>query len=343
MDTQGEDYIAHEIISRAVSIRRFSASEQSKVIEMLKRLEEELLIHLLRKDLTNIGRRNTALILRQAQEIIAEHYSNISDFVDESLPEFARSEAKFIGDTLGKVMIDLEPSLPTETYFRELMKDTLIQGAPSANWWDRQAGDTAFRFANEVRQGMIQGETVDQITKRVQKNVEPLIENNARAQVNTSIQQVAADARRETFKQNDDIIDGIIQISTLDSHTSLTCIAYSGATWENTADHNPIPPTKLPYNGGVPRHWNCRSIEAPIFKTKDGWQLPHGTRASEIGQIDVNTTMADFIKMRGPAFADKLLGVGRAQLFMDGKMTLTQLLDQSGRPLSLKELNELHK
>ena len=37
---------------------------------------------------------------------------------------------------------------------------------------------------------------------------------------------------------------------------------------------------------------------------------------------------------------DHMLGKGKAQLWREGKITLTDLVDQYGRPLTLKELRE---
>jgi len=168
---------------------------------------------------------------------------------------------------------------------------------------------------------------------------------NAATLVATSVQQVASDARREVFDANEDIVKVIRQLSTLDSHTSQICVAYSGAEFDN--ERKPIPPTTLPYNGGVPRHFSCRSVETTLTKSYaelgiDAPEKPVGQRASQIGPISADTTMADFIRMRGRGFADELLGIGKADLFLSGKITLQQLLDQSGRPLTLEELQKLY-
>lgn len=146
--------------------------------------------------------------------------------------------------------------------------------------------------------------------------------------------------RLDSYTLNSDIVDALRWSAPLDSHNCIECAARDGKTWTNDADHKPIGHS-IPFRA-PPLHRHCRCMLLPIFKTKDGWQLPHGTRASEIGQIDVNTTMADFIKMRGPAFADKLLGVGRAQLFMSGKLSLDDMLDARGKAMTLRDIKAKH-
>jgi hypothetical protein len=171
--------------------------------------------------------------------------------------------------------------------------------------------------------------------------VMPLARKNAAAIVQTSMATVAAEARRATFKANADITNGIMQVSTLDGHTSLTCIAYSGATWD--LDYEPIGENDLPYNGGVPRHFNCRSAEVAIMKTLremgiDMDEPDPGMRASSEGPISTKTTFADFLKMKGADYQNEVLGPGRAELFRSGKLGPRDLVSAAGQPLKLSDL-----
>jgi hypothetical protein len=273
--------------------------------------------------------------------------------------------------------VRLGMGMPTEGYLRKLASDTLIQGSPAKNWWLRQQQDTQFKLANQIRIGAAQGETNAQIIKRIVgqearivaapapaadpsvpalfrppapsmpvvqpgiPGIMPLAKNNAAAIVQTSIATVAAAARRATLELNKDVTDGFMQVSTLDSHTSITCIAYSGASWD--WEYEPINGNDLPWNGGVPRHWNCRSAEIALMMSLRDMGIdmddPEPTeRASAAGPISAKTSFADFLKAMGPAYQDETLGPGRAELFRAGKLTPRDLVDMSGRPLKLETL-----
>ena len=65
------------------------------------------------------------------------------------------------------------------------------------------------------------------------------------------------------------------------------------------------------------------------------------TRASDEGPISANITFDDFLKRKTVDEQDEMLGKGRAELFRAGKITLRDLLDQSGNPLTLKQLKAL--
>jgi hypothetical protein len=71
-------------------------------------------------------------------------------------------------------------------------------------------------------------------------------------------------------------------------------------------------------------------------------EFPGTTRSASGGPVAADMSFDSFIKRKGPAFADELLGPGRAQLWREKKITLSQLLDQLGRPLTLKELKRLY-
>ena len=65
---------------------------------------------------------------------------------------------------------------------------------------------------------------------------------------------------------------------------------------------------------------------------------PKGTRASDLGQIPSDTSFDDFLKRHDAAYADNLLGPGRAQMWRDGKLSLSDLVSGTGRPLTLEQL-----
>jgi hypothetical protein len=109
-------------------------------------------------------------------------------------------------------------------------------------------------------------------------------------------------------------------------------------------DNKPIGKKSLPYRE-LPAHFNCRSIYMPILKSfkeigSDYPEMPKSTRSSMDGQVPEETTFKDFLDRKGEAFQDEVLGKGKAKLWRDGKITLQQLLDQSGNPIPLKELDK---
>ena len=334
-------------IANQISLLRFTANEQKNVLTILTTLQKDLRLKLL-GDLTDFGRARTNKLLREATDAIDSAYKAVRlelDFAGLAKQQAGAAVSSFTA-------IGLTAALPTEAALKALVNGSLIEGAPSAAWWAKQSDDTAFKFAAQVRQGIAGNETVQQIVRRVAGSprlgtpgIMDISRRHATNLVGTSIQQVANDARLATFRANSDIVKGVTQLSTLDSKTSKICIAYSGASWD--LEGNPIDGNELPFNGGPPRHFGpCRSVLTPITKTYkelgvDIPEAPPGTRASDLGQIPATTTFESFLDRHDAAYMDNLLGPGRAKLYRDGKITLQQLVDGQGRPLTLKQLTAL--
>lgn len=347
MLTAADLQIADSILAHQLDLFRLEAHTRAQALELLDRLGSELEARLRQSDLTAYSREATTRLLAQTTEVIDRYYTALQTHSEATLSGMAQVQSNVIKQAIdASLLVNLDASVPTTAYLNRLLSTTLIEGAQSGAWWAKQSADTAFKFSAAVRQGMAAGETNAAILTRIvgtkaAPGILDIAKSNARTLIHASIQSVANAARRDTFQQNRDIIKGIRQVSTFDSHTTEICIAYNGCEWD--LDYEPINGTLLPYNGGVPRHWGCRSVEVPITKTfrELGLNIPEvapGQRASAQGPVAANMTMDAFLKRQGKAAVEEQLGVGRAEMWRSGKITLRQLVDLRGNPLTLKAL-----
>lgn len=339
-----------ELVAGQLQLLRLEAGVRADVVNTLNQLQRELVAALANEDLTAFTKARTASLLVQVNAVVDTYYGDLNDQMLATLTRVGEVKAAAAAGVLDThfAVVSVDVALPTGTFLARLAGNTLIMGATNADWWDRQAEDVKFRFANVVRTGIAQGEDTGQIVARVAgrrgyPGVMDVSRTNARSLVHTSIMEVAGAARRETYQQNADVVEGTQQVSTLDSHTSDICIAYDGASYD--LDGNPLEGTELPWDGGVPRHWGCRSVEVPITKTfaELGIDAPEpdggvAARASVDGPVPADMTFDKFLERMGPEFQDETLGPGRAQLWRHGAITLPQLLDLKGNPLTLDEL-----
>ena len=257
---KADQLIADKIISGQIYLMRFTASEKKKVFEILMQMQTELKAKLL-TGLSSYGKSQVRIILAQCEKIINTYYFDLQTMLD--LPGLEKQQAAATSESI--ISIGIDASIPSSTVMKAMVGDTLLQGAPLKDWWAKQAEDTSFKFAAQVRQGVAQNETLQQIITRVvgsQKygttGIMDTARRNASTLVHDSIMQISNDAKMATYQENSDVLNGMQQLSTLDSHTSEICIAYSGAQWD--LDGNPINGTTLPYNGGCPRHPNCVAL-----------------------------------------------------------------------------------
>jgi hypothetical protein len=344
-----DNYLADKALVHSLYLQRFSAGEKKKVLAVLVDMRKELVAKLRAGDVTEFSRGRLNKLLVDCNAIIKQGYNDIQTKLD--LDGLAEVEAAATIKPL--VAVGLEASLPTAAVMKSLVSNSLIEGAPSAEWWKKQSDDMAFKFAAQVRQGIAQGETMQQIVRRIAGSkklgipgIFEVSQKNSFALVHTSVMSVSTDSRIATYQANADVIKSLVWLATLDGKCCPAC----GIRDSKEYDLMTFAPIghSIPWGAGPGKlHFNDRCT--PTVKTKSfkelGIKLPElpdtGERASDLGPIDRKTTFDKFLKMHNKEYQDEMLGKGRAQLWRDGKLSLSQLLDGTGRELSLKELKKL--
>ena len=321
-------------------MERVAIESRATIIELLQNLEKELIAKVA-NGVTDWSKARIAKQLSEADAVIRQYYDDAAGIARDTTTSVAQVSASATATSLsaavgGQVAIGV---LPTAAYLETLAGNTIIQGAVQADWWERQAGDAAFKFQSAVRQGLVGAETTPQIVKRV-RDVLDISKRNAETLVHTSVQSVANTTREKIFADNDDVMSGKEWSSALDRKTCPTCGALDGKRW--TTDGKKINHSmayQIP-----PKHFRCRCSMVPVLKT---WaelginmdELPDGTRASMEGQVN-DKTFEDWLRRKtesDPTFADRTLGKGRAELWRNGKITMDQMIS-GGQPLTLSEL-----
>lgn len=117
------------------------------------------------------------------------------------------------------------------------------------------------RIVGIVRDAFFRGLTVAEIARIFRDTAEETIddaalERNAQALARTSISTVSNQARSDTMKANDDVVDRIMFVATLDHRTSDICMVTDGEVWKVDDPKALIPPL----------HVNCRSTVVPILE-----------------------------------------------------------------------------
>lgn len=333
------DTLADLYIIRQLILQRLVGGEQREFNRLLDDISADLEKQLRGEPLTSFG---TQRLNKAISDLIA-----IVQLKAPNLPELAALEAQFAASSFAQVGITA--ALPPRTVLERIANATLVQGATIGDWFKSLQTQTRFNLTRAVRLGVSLGETNAQIAKRIlsqsDKGPEVFAETrrNANAIVRTSVATISNEVRQATYEENQDVVQGVQWLSTLDGRTSDICIARSGLVWL-LPDYKPKG-HKIPWNGGPPAHWNCRSVTIPYLKSLEEMgvnsnEILPAMRASMDGRVAADLTFADFLKGKSPEFVDEMLGKGRAQLWRDGTITLNQLLDQRGNPLTLAQLRQ---
>ena len=349
------DQLARKLTKRSIDLLRVAADTNRSVRALLVKAQAEIVGRLAQTNLSASTLSRLKAVQRDVEELINNTYGGITDLVATRMTALATIEAAATASAInGVIGIEIvSGTLPAAT-LRALFSNVMIQGAPSSTWWSRQSADLIFRFVQQVRLGMMQGETNAQLIQRIRGGIRAgetlpgvpgLLDKSyaeAAALVRTSVQTVLNTATKAVFDGNPEVIKGYSQLSTLDLRTTDVCIAYDGASWDMQG--NPLPPSKLPFNGGPPRHFGCRSRLIPILKSweemgsKIRVRMPDRSRASMDGAVPASLTYQDWFGGLTEAQQNEALGKGKATLWREGKITMRSLLDQSARPMTLAQL-----
>jgi SPP1 gp7 family putative phage head morphogenesis protein len=338
-----EQTLQDAILRNSLQLLRLSAGEQTRVDGVMQEMARELRALLGSADLSTAQKRQVDALIKQADEIIALGHKRAGAVVDTQALVHA------VAEKTQELIEDIMPAavnIPSEGTLLQLGKDILIDGAPTSAWWAKQAEDTAFKFAAQVRQGIANNETQERIVRRIvggkgEPGIMDVSRRNARALVHSSVMTAANRARLETFKRNSRLIKGVRWLATLDGHTCARCAALDGQAWD--LDGKRLKDTTIDFMA-PPIHWNDRCVLSPVPKTfaDIGLNIPEptdeGQRASSLGPIPGKTTFNDYFGRLSKAQQDDQFGPTRAQMWRDGKITVRDLVSGNGRELTLDEI-----
>lgn len=354
------DRIHAALIDQAVAEARYEAHLQQQVLDQLRALEEALLTALngagLDTPRTDWQRARMQRLLVAVERQILEGYQGISDLTAGELARLAQATSDSLVDGLNEaVRVDLfQTAGTTMAEWRLLVGATLVQGAPSADWWTRQGEDLAQAFADQMRQGMQRGETVQELAQRVKgtrtaPGLMDVTQRNAEALVRTSVISVSNAAHLETYRKNGDLVKGIQWVSTLDTRTTPICQALDGMMWD--LDGKPIDGA-LPFPGPT-AHWGCRSTQVPVLKSWEDLaretggdtalarkldQMPKGQRASMSGPVSGDLTYETWFEGLSPAKQRDILGPAKYDIWRRGNLSFRDMVNQRGNPLTVEQL-----
>ena len=265
------DNIQDGMISHQIDLMRYSESVREKVVGHLHELEEELQKQIQKQNLpgakpqTAFQQQKQKQLLDWSKGVINTAYKKNNQTLKSELLELADVEkdghVRLLNDALGAKFFRVGM---TRHDLQELVSGSMIQGAPAKEWWAKQSADLQGRFAQQIRLGVTQGETNEQLVKRIrgkstgQKRVLNMGEKGkkvvdvhaggvmdiskreATTLVRTAVQTVSNNVLVKIYEENGDLLRGVQAIATLDGRTSPVCRARDKKAWAVPADGSPL-------------------------------------------------------------------------------------------------------
>ena len=370
------------LLRHQIFILRTAGSVRNDVTALLNATEKDIADRIrkaLQMDPAKLTQR-----LKRAEKLIEQIRAvrnKAWDKVDEewiaTMTEFVKGETTFLKNTLELVVpVEIAAKLPSISTLRSLIKDRPFEGKVLKDWAKKIRRDDIDRIAQQVRIGIVQGESSQVIARRVvgtaqlrgRDGVTQITRRNAEAISRTAIIHFSDAARNEFLMANADFFENELFVATLDSRTTPVCRKNDGQIFPLGIGPRP------------PLHWNCRSLRVAIINNQViGWRpakpvtqrmllrefcqqngirtvsarqyLPYGymtkfdsfarRRIREMtGQVPAKVSYGEWLGRQSREFQDDVLGITRGRLFRRGGVTLDQFVDRTGREIPLSRLAE---
>lgn len=326
--------------------------KEHELRRMVGYLNRDVFPELLGRTLTQLERLKTrgtgAFTLKRYQDmldaqatIIRQGFSRLYVDAKRTMGDLAITEGDVIVAMLERAIpLDITYTLPSAAVLRSKAIHTPIDGRFMREWFADLSRNTRKKVNEALRTGIMQGETSQQLIRRLKATGGPL--NWTRHQMatfaRTAIGEISNAAARETFMANKRVIKAERYVATLDGRTTLICIDLDGYV---------IRPV-----GGSPRppqHPNCRSRTSPIVKTweelgiKGLKEPPESVRAALGGPVPQKMTYPAWLKTQSEAMQRRVLGRTRFDLWKAGKEDISGFVNRGRNIISVKTLRKRHK
>ncbi len=355
------DALAISFVTHDVQLSRLQADHRRTLLKSLRTLEQKLVTAIATQtDGATFTAARSRALLKVVRVLVTQQYDRLQQIHGRVLLDLADYESRAIPNLLNAdIRVPLFSVGLPQTALTSLVSNDTVVGVPLKSFWNQQRVGFINRFTTAMRAGLFAGETTHQLIQRVRgtkaRNFQDGLMQTSRVGaevlVRTAAQSVVNDIRMKLYQEHGHLLKGVQAHVTLDQRTSEICIARSGESWD--LEGQPLGKTNEPFPGPPPWHPNCRSTLLPILKTfgelagdpeldreakKRLKGIPNSTQESMNGQVAGDLTYEQWLKTQPESVQLDVLGPGRLKLWKAKKISLRDLIDQRGNPLTLKEL-----
>jgi len=353
--------IRDELIAHQVQLLRFGKGLRDRIVALLNGSEPELR-RLLKARLERTstlgwdpGPATTKRMIKTARLIKAlldPTWEDINKIVRRELLGLAIGETAFVAGLLNDLVpVLFDAALPTGREIRGIVFARPFQSRLLRDWLATYQVNDRRRMMDQIRQGLVFGETPTQIGKRIfgtralggADGVREITRRGAQTLAQTATSAISNAIRQALYQRNRRFIPKEQYVATLDSRTTPICSSLDGDVFD--VGIGPIPPI----------HFNCRSIRVPLINGRKlgsrpanaaneralrGLRGPARRRAVArlVGPVPAETTYTQWLGRQNAQFQDDILGPARGRLFRSGEIDLKGFVDNSGKSFTLREL-----
>lgn len=379
--TANDDFL-DAMIRHQIFLMRLSGKVRNDIIKLLNATERDMADEIRRRLRQGSGQGLTPANIKRMEALIkvlrtmrAEAWTQAEKVWVDEMRALAASEPAFMDQILKTVSpVQLVTELPDQRLLKSLVTSRPFEGRTLRSWASSVRASDITRISDQIRIGMVQGDTNAQIARRVvgtvrnrgRDGVTQITRRNAEAITRTAVNHFANQARSEFYQANSDLFTEEQYVATLDAATTPVCRANDGKRFK--VGEGPIPPL----------HYGCRSLRVAVINDKvlgnrpmkpvterrlleeysreigiptvtSRGALPRGTRGAFdefsrrrtrqlVGKVPADVDYGTFLRRQSADFQNDVMGNTKARLFRDGNLQLDKFVSRTGDELSLAQL-----
>lgn len=327
------DKIEDAVTRHQVFIMRYSQGRERLADDYVEKLIEAVTERLGADIATVSPARLDQIVAEVAEEIKSQSEEYEKSVVDEML-EFIGYESEFNVNLLENAAAAVAVTAPALAILQAAMLLRRMPLEPDRSYTINEALQEysvrkSRQIVQTIRDGVTLGQTSEEITSNI-KNLTKLQQRQAATLARTVTNYTSVQAREVVMRENPDITNSYRWIATLDGRTSLICASRDQQIFKES-NESPKPPA----------HFNCRSTIAPVVEGDSPDQFRAALGDSGAQQVSKSTRYETWLRRQSRAFQTEVLGVTRAKLFREGRISIGRFVDSQGATLTLDQLRKL--
>ena len=327
------DKIEDAVTRHQVFIMRYSQGRERLADDYVEKLIEAVTERLGADIATVSPARLDQIIAEVAEEIKSQSEEYEKSVVDEML-EFIGYESEFNVNLLENAAAAVAVTAPALAILQAAMLLRRMPLEPDRSYTINEAlqeysGRKSRQIVQTIRDGVTLGQTSEEITSNI-KNLTKLQQRQAATLARTVTNYTSVQAREVVMRENPDITNSYRWIATLDGRTSLICASRDQQIFKESNE-----------SSKPPAHFNCRSTIAPAVEGDSADQFRAALAGSGAQQVSKSTRFETWLRRQSRAFQTEVLGVTRAKLFREGRISIGRFVDAQGATLTLDQLRKL--
>lgn len=347
-------------VRHAMLLEGLKDSEIARISKFLGgRLRRDLIEAIQSDYRPDLGFRSRRLqrLLRELDRIAVAGMEKIKDEVMDSLIETGGMSVTFASEALSEALpFSYAAALPGPNMVRAVVMNEPVNGKLVPTWFKELGGSLSSKATQQINLGLVAGDTVEDIIRRIRgtranrfnDGLIAAARRDVDAVVRTQMTHVSNRARELLYERNADVIKGVRYVAVLDARTTDICAGLDGQVFKPTFGPRP------------PLHMRCRSTTVPVtkswselaeeFKSERFKNIPESRvnryRASMDGLVSGRETYSSWLKKQPRQFQESVLGKKKAELFRDGRVSLSRFVNYGTFPpksLTVEQLLDLER